>query len=167
VEFLVPLLERLSRSRPIFFSSDPAEYASTSRDKWWSERMATPTGMAFEIRHREQPIPPQERAAWNGEFWRAGLSHLPPVRPHADLETETIQLEYALALLHCGRFAQRQGMNAQALELCRAIGGFDTDACELDLQRAYARMGRSIPLNHFAEQARSAVSVLSRSSNSR
>jgi len=161
-QHLALLLQRLSPGRPIFFSSDPGTGGVVRAGPawWWSVRAAVPTGMLVEIRSQEQPLESRDRVEWNARFWQAALSHLPPPRKEAGLETQTIELEYALAALRCADFAARQGMKEEAGELYKVAFRFDCDRCERDLQAAYAAIGRSIPLPGLRGRAEAGIERL-------
>lgn len=145
VPYMQQILETLGRDRRIFFAFDPGDFMKLTAGPWWGERTIVPSGILLEARRKDEPFDRQELVSANAEYWRGVQGRPEEVDPGSDFETKAMALEYALAVLRCADFAQRQGRADEAAELYSKLLRWRPDRWDAERVAAYAAIGRSHP----------------------
>lgn len=151
------LLEGTGERRPVAFTFSPNRLAALTAGRWWGERTVVPVGLVLEARRREAPFDRDSLATANAALWDGIRAELPRVGPRADLETQAIGFEYALAMERTAEFLDRCGRREEAQELYRGVLQLAPDRWEKNLAAAYRRIGRTNPSLSLEGLARRAL----------
>ncbi len=147
------LLESQGATRPVAFTFSPALFAERTMGPWWQDRTVVPSGLALTA-PRSASLDRDSLAAANVTLWNDLRSSLPGVREAADLETQAIGVEYAVAMQRTAEFLERRGRGAEARDLYRSILALQPDRWSNAIARANARIGRPYEALDLERRAR-------------
>lgn len=156
------IIEALGRSRPVYLSSsmNPEPLLGT-REGGPGPCELLEKGLVRQVVPRGSADDRLARGLASYAAVTGAIHRLGEIRPHVDMETKSIYLQYALAAYETAEVLRLAGRSDLACEACRLVLCFDPDRHEADLREDVRQgLGKEIPKLDLGRRARVAIGAM-------